>query len=110
MCRLSLVQARTCHCEELFTVMCPSWNRLLGEAFDEWADATVEAAAAKAAAQAAQVRRQLLAAQAEAARLAADNARYARLIDNPDWGWNQDNPAWLGFPPYADFHPHIYST
>jgi hypothetical protein len=61
-------------------------KRLLAEAFDEWADATVEAAAAKAAAQAAQLRRQLLAAQIEAARLAADNARYARLIDDPNWG------------------------
>ena len=61
-------------------------NRRLGEAFDEWADAAVDSAAAKAATQAAQLRRQLLGAQAEAARLAADNARYARLIDDPDWG------------------------
>lgn len=66
--------------------MSPSCKRLLGEAFDDWADAAVDAAAGKAAAQAAQLRRQLLGAQAEAARLAADNARYARLIDNPDWG------------------------
>ena len=60
--------------------------RLLGEVFDDWADAATEAAAARATAEATQLRRQLLAAQAEAARLAANNARYARLIDNPEWG------------------------
>jgi hypothetical protein len=85
-----MLRRRPATVKTCLTVMYPSINRLLGEAFDEWADAAAEAAAAKAAAQAAQLRRQLLGAQADSARLAADNARYARLIDNPDWG-----PHWM---------------
>lgn len=61
-------------------------NRLLGEAFDNWADASADAKAARQAAFIADLQQRLAMAQAESSRLAADNARYTRLIDNPDWG------------------------
>lgn len=62
-----------------------SLHRLLGEALDDWADASADAKAARQFALIADLQQRLAAAQAESSRLAADNARYTRLIDNPDW-------------------------